>query len=173
MALNGSLGRHDLHNSNTLNGHSNKPWYLAWKSTLSFKVLVLAKSDSFPNPIAYTCAYSRSSTTSNIFAISRRATCPVSHSLQIVAPILISIDPFEVSEPPADVVSSLRFSSQPNSYKFIVASWDKFAYLYEIKDDKQCALIKKFEHQAPVLDACFGKDDDELYTTCLDWNVRR
>lgn len=82
-------------------------------------------------------------------------------------------DPYEVSEPPTDVISSLRFSSQPNSNKFVVGSWDKFAYLYEISDDKQCKLVKKFEHQAPVLDACFGKDDDEVYTTSLDWNVRR
>lgn len=160
--------------SNTLvSGHSDKPWYLAWKLTLSLKGLVLAKSDSFPNPTAYTCAYSRSLISSSDFTTSRRATCPVSHSSQVLGPKLTLTDPFEVSEPPADVISSLRFSSHPDSYKFVVASWDKFAYLYEIKDDKQCALIKKFEHQAPVLDACFGKDDDELYTTCLDWNVRR
>ncbi len=34
-------------------------------------------------------------------------------------------------------------------------------------------LLKKFEHRAPVLDACFGEDDNEAYTAGLDWDVRR
>lgn len=42
-----------------------------------------------------------------------------------------------------------------------------------MSDNKQCTLINKFEHQAPVLDVCFGKDDGEIYTACLDWSVRR
>lgn len=24
-----------------------------------------------------------------------------------------------------------------------------------------------------MLDVCFGKDDNEIYTACLDWDVRR
>lgn len=55
----------------------------------------------------------------------------------------------------------------------MVASWDKFVYLYEIGDNKQCSLVKALEHRAPVLDVCFGRDDDEIYTACLDWDVRR
>lgn len=80
---------------------------------------------------------------------------------------------YEVSDPPTDAISALRFSPYPGSHKFAVASWDKLVYLYEISDNKQCTLLNKFAHRAPVLDVCFGKDDDELYTACLDWDVRR
>ena len=59
------------------------------------------------------------------------------------------------------------------SISFVVASWDKFAYLYEINDNKQCPLPRKFEHRPPLLDVCFGKDGNEIYTACLDWDVRR
>lgn len=86
---------------------------------------------------------------------------------------LTLIDQFEVQDPPSDAISALRFSPYPGSYKFVVASWDKHAYLYEISDNKQCTLLNKFEHRAPVLDVCFGKDDQEIYTACLDWDVRR
>lgn len=86
---------------------------------------------------------------------------------------LTSIDQFEVSEPPSDAISALKFSPYPGSYKFVVASWDKHVYLYEISDNKQCTLLKKFEHRAPVLDACFGQNDQEIYSACLDWDVRR
>ena len=80
---------------------------------------------------------------------------------------------YEVPEPPGDVISALHFSPYPGSHKFVVASWDKHAYIYEISDNKQCTLLNKFEHRAPVLDVCFGKDDDEICTACLDWDVRR
>lgn len=54
-----------------------------------------------------------------------------------------------------------------------MASWDKHAYIYELIDGKSCKLVAKFEHRGPVLDVCFGTDDDEIYTACLDWDVRR
>lgn len=54
-----------------------------------------------------------------------------------------------------------------------MSSWDKFAYVYELIDGKTCRQITKIEHRAPVLDVCFGKDDNEIYTACLDWDVRR
>ncbi|KEF51646.1 cell cycle arrest protein BUB3 [Exophiala aquamarina CBS 119918] len=85
----------------------------------------------------------------------------------------MSSSQFVVSELPADAISSLRFSPHPNSPRFAVASWDKHAYLYEVTDGKTCFLLAKYEHRAPVLDVCFGKDDNELYTACLDWDVRR
>ncbi len=34
-------------------------------------------------------------------------------------------------------------------------------------------LLNKIEHRAPVLDVCFGQDDNEAYTAGLDWDVRR
>lgn len=76
-------------------------------------------------------------------------------------------------DPPTDAISALRFSPFPGSRRFAVAAWDKHVYLYEVGDNKQCNQISKFEHRAPVLDVCFGKDDGELYTACLDWDVRR
>lgn len=88
-------------------------------------------------------------------------------------PRITVLDQYEVSEPPTDAISALRFSPYPGSNKFIVSSWDKFVYLYEVNDIKECTLLKKFEHRAPVLDACFGKDDNEIFTACLDWDVRR
>jgi cell cycle arrest protein BUB3 len=78
-----------------------------------------------------------------------------------------------IPDPPADAISALRFSPNPNSTRFAVASWDKHAYIYEVADAKSINQIAKFEHRAPVLDVCFGKDDTEIYTACLDWDVRR
>jgi cell cycle arrest protein BUB3 len=80
---------------------------------------------------------------------------------------------FQVPIDIVDAISALRFSPHPDSNKFAVASWDKNVYLYEVTSDKECSQIGKFEHQAPVLDVCFGRDDNELYSACLDWNVRR
>ncbi|KAK5046097.1 hypothetical protein LTR84_008554 [Exophiala bonariae] len=85
----------------------------------------------------------------------------------------MSSSQFSVSELPGDAISSLRFSPHPNSLRFAVASWDRSAYLYEVADGKTCVLLAKYEHRAPVLDICFGKDDNELFTACLDWDVRR
>ncbi|KAK5078624.1 mitotic spindle checkpoint protein Bub3 [Lithohypha guttulata] len=80
---------------------------------------------------------------------------------------------WDIAEPPSDAISALRFSSDSASRRFAVASWDKYVYIYEVSDDKQCLLLNKIEHRAPVLDVCFGKDNDEIYTACLDWDVRR
>ncbi len=80
---------------------------------------------------------------------------------------------FPVPELPTDAISALRFSPHPDSTRFAVASWDKHAYIYEVLDGKVCNQVAKFEHRAPVLDVCFGKDDNEVYTACLDQDVRR
>lgn len=55
----------------------------------------------------------------------------------------------------------------------LVASWDKNVYLYDAQDGEAARIIKTFEHRAPVLDVCFGKDDQEAFTVGLDWDVRR
>lgn len=84
-----------------------------------------------------------------------------------------SLGQFPVADLPVDAISSLKFSPQPNSLRFAVSSWDKYVYLYEVTEGKTCTLLAKYEHRAPVLDVCFGKDDNELYSACLDWDVRR
>ncbi|KKY27454.1 putative nuclear pore complex subunit [Phaeomoniella chlamydospora] len=80
-----------------------------------------------------------------------------------------------IQTPPEDIISSIQFSPHPGSLKFLVASWDRNAYLYEIipGNESQCRQVATFEHRAPVLDVCFGKDDTEIFTAGLDWDVRR
>ena len=77
---------------------------------------------------------------------------------------------FELSDPPTDAISAIRFA--PNSLKLLVSSWDKYVYLYEL-DGPVGRLIQKFEHRAPVLDVCWGLSEDECYSGGLDCDVRR
>lgn len=50
-------------------------------------------------------------------------------------------------------------------------------YLYDLRDENgtvgSSKLLQKFEHRAPVLDVCFGANEDEIITAGLDWDVRR
>ena len=45
--------------------------------------------------------------------------------------------------------------------------------MYEIKAQSGGLLLKKFEHRAPVLDVCFGKNDEVAYSAGLDYDVKR
>ena len=67
----------------------------------------------------------------------------------------------------------MRFSPHADSNKFVASSWDRHAYVYELSEGKTCTQLNKFEHRAPVLDVCFGKDDNSLYTASLDHCIRR
>ncbi|KAJ9204371.1 hypothetical protein DTO207G8_6424 [Paecilomyces variotii] len=84
---------------------------------------------------------------------------------------------FVVTSPPTDAISALQFSPEPESTRIAVSSWDKNVYLYELRDENgnvgEGKLLQKFEHRAPVLDVCFGADENEIYTAGLDWDVRR
>ncbi|RFU31174.1 hypothetical protein B7463_g5160, partial [Scytalidium lignicola] len=79
----------------------------------------------------------------------------------------------ELSQPPSDAVSSLKFA--PNSpTRLLVSSWDKFVYLYDISGEEAGGkIIQKYEHRAPVLDVCFGADDNEAFSAGMDWQVKR
>ena len=59
----------------------------------------------------------------------------------------------------------------------MVSSWDKNVYLYDLRDENGAVgegkLLQKFEHRAPVLDVCFGDNENEIYTAGLDWDVRK
>lgn len=46
-------------------------------------------------------------------------------------------------------------------------------YLYDVHASGGEQFINKFEHRAPVLDVCFGADDDDAYSAGLDWDVKR
>ena len=95
---------------------------------------------------------------------------------------------FELSSPPQDAISALQFA--PTSLRLLVASWDKHVYLYDTSapatavengERAQGRLVRRFEHRAPVLDVCFGREGrtgeeeegGEAYSVGLDWDVRR
>lgn len=86
-------------------------------------------------------------------------------------------DQFTVASPPTDAISALKFSPSAGSTRIAVSSWDRHVYLYDLRDENgslgEGKLLQKFEHRAPVLDVCFGADENELYTAGLDWDVRR
>lgn len=88
-----------------------------------------------------------------------------------------SLDQFTIASPPTDAISALKFSPDPDSTRFIVSSWDKNVYLYDLRDENgnvgEGKLLQKFEQRAPVLDVCFGANEDEIYTAGLDWDVRK
>jgi cell cycle arrest protein BUB3 len=59
--------------------------------------------------------------------------------------------------------------------RLLVSSWDKYVYLYDTHSGEEGtnALIKKYEHRAPVLDVCFGENDDEAFSAGMDWQVKK
>ncbi|KAJ5388748.1 Mitotic checkpoint protein BUB3.2 [Penicillium cosmopolitanum] len=89
----------------------------------------------------------------------------------------MSSNQFTVASPPADAISALKFSPDPDSTRIVVSSWDKNVYLYDLRDENGAVgegkLLQKFEHRAPVLDVCFGENENEVYTAGLDWDVRK
>lgn len=89
----------------------------------------------------------------------------------------LKVGQFNVASPPTDAISALKFSPDPESTRIVVSSWDKNVYLYDLRDENgnvgEGKLLQKFEHRAPVLDVCFGRNENEIYTAGLDWDVRR
>jgi len=81
-------------------------------------------------------------------------------------------DQFELKSPPSDAISAVRFAPG-SSTKLLVSSWDRHVYLYDTHAVPDGQLIRSFEHRAPVLDVCFGEDENEAFTASLDWDVRR
>ena len=80
---------------------------------------------------------------------------------------------WEVAQPPNDAISALEFA--PESSKLIVSSWDKNVHLYDVGVDgaEETNLLKSYEFRAPVLDVCFGANDDEAFAGGLDHQVIR
>ena len=79
---------------------------------------------------------------------------------------------FELAQNPTEPISSVTFSPRTPT-RLLVASWDRHVYLYDTHGEPGGKLLQKFEHRAPVLDVCFGRDDNEAFTAGLDWEVRR
>ncbi|KAI0132672.1 WD40-repeat-containing domain protein [Xylariales sp. AK1849] len=82
---------------------------------------------------------------------------------------------FELAQPPNDAISSLVFAPESPT-RLLVSSWDKNVYLYDTHTDSEGGhgtLLQTFEHRAPVMDVCFGADDDEAFSAGMDWTVRK
>ncbi len=82
---------------------------------------------------------------------------------------------FELAQPPNDAISALAFA--PGSpTRLLASSWDKHVYLYDTQGESEAghgSLIRTFEHGAPVMDVCFGADDNEAFSAGMDWQVKR
>ena len=79
---------------------------------------------------------------------------------------------FELAQNPTEPISSVTFSPRTPT-RLLVSSWDRHVYLYDTHGEPGGKLLQKFEHRAPVLDVCFGRDDNEAFSAGLDWEVRR
>lgn len=79
---------------------------------------------------------------------------------------------YELSPPPGDAVSAIAFAPT-SATKLLVSSWDKNLYSYDISNGAGDNLVNTYQHQAPVLDVCFGDDDNEAFTAGMDWAVNR
>ncbi|KAG0227212.1 hypothetical protein BGW42_003103 [Actinomortierella wolfii] len=74
---------------------------------------------------------------------------------------------YELYEPPSDGISSVVFHpSKPEI--LLVSSWDKSVRLYDVSKNQQKS---RYDHQAAVLDCCFGEDMN-AYSGGLDKVVR-
>ncbi|KIJ11703.1 hypothetical protein PAXINDRAFT_171655 [Paxillus involutus ATCC 200175] len=76
-------------------------------------------------------------------------------------------DHFEISSPPFDSVSQVRFSPT-NPDHLLVSAWDTTVRLYDVTANEQKA---KFDHRAAVLACCFS-DATHAYSGGLDTGVR-
>lgn len=80
---------------------------------------------------------------------------------------------YELSPPPGDAVSALAFAPT-SATRLLAASWDKKVYCYDFAGGPgETHLIKTIDHPAPVLDVCFGANDDEAFSGGLDRVVNR
>lgn len=79
---------------------------------------------------------------------------------------------FELAQNPTDPISAVKFATDTPT-RLLVSSWDRHVYLYDTHAEPGGKLLEKFEHRAPVLDVCFGRDDNEAFSCGLDWEVRR
>ena len=79
---------------------------------------------------------------------------------------------FELAQNPTDPISAVTFAPSSSS-RLLVSSWDRNVYLYDTLAEPGGKLIQKFEHPAPVLDVCFGRNDNEAFSAAMDWEVRR
>lgn len=78
---------------------------------------------------------------------------------------------YNVSEPPADVVSSVSFS--PDASQILVGSWDAHLHLYTRDNAGAFNPTRRFGTEAPILDVCWSSDGKQIFWVGLDYKVRR
>ncbi|KAK3114006.1 mitotic spindle checkpoint protein Bub3 [Teratosphaeriaceae sp. CCFEE 6253] len=84
---------------------------------------------------------------------------------------------YDLDSPPTDAISALRFS--PSGRTLAVSSWDRTISLYrsvpESTGDAPPFTFSgtRIRCRAPVLDVCWGADDETLFAVGLDWDVRQ
>lgn len=79
--------------------------------------------------------------------------------------------PVELDPTPSDAISSLQFS--PSGSKILVGSWDCYVYVYQQHESSDTfTLQSRHEIPGPVLDVCWGKDEDQAFCVGLRKEVQ-
>ncbi|KAG5642722.1 hypothetical protein DXG03_002298 [Asterophora parasitica] len=72
----------------------------------------------------------------------------------------------EMSDPPSDSISSISFSSQADY--LAVGSWDNSVRIYEVMAGGQSQGKAMYQHQGPVLDVCWNKEGNKIFSGGAD-----
>lgn len=77
----------------------------------------------------------------------------------------------ELPDPPSDVVSSVRFSSDGS--KLVVGAWDSVIHIYTQSNDPSApwTLSQRIECEAPVLDVCWSPDNTKVFAVGIGQDV--
>ncbi|KAK3669551.1 mitotic spindle checkpoint protein Bub3 [Recurvomyces mirabilis] len=79
----------------------------------------------------------------------------------------------EVDNPPTELITALSFSS--DGTRIAVASWNRDISIYDNTTNHDTFTFsgRRIRFRAPVLDICWGEDNDTLYAVGTDFDVRR
>ncbi|KAG8905912.1 hypothetical protein FRB99_007992 [Tulasnella sp. 403] len=77
-----------------------------------------------------------------------------------------SVPDVELSDPPTDSISALAFC--PTADYLAVSSWDGNVRIYEISPTGQSQGKAMYNHDGPVLDVCWSKDGQRLFSAGAD-----
>jgi mRNA export factor len=72
----------------------------------------------------------------------------------------------EVNSPPDDGISSLAFS--PKANYLIASSWDSKVRCWEVQSNGNTVPKKMYQHEAPVLSACWSADGTRIFSGGCD-----
>ena len=78
----------------------------------------------------------------------------------------------EIPGTPSDGISSLKFSA--SSTRLAVSSWDCTVSIYQQDNHTDAPFVREtiVQCRAPILDVCWGADEESLYAVGLDQDVR-